>query len=510
MEIQIIYKRDVIPDPIPVIINILTCEGLQETLECQTKYPAKSLHVLANAYRLNDFTGRAGDVFLIYPESPDENLHVFVGLGPRHDLTPRQFQNAGAILSKRIANLNLACVILDLSTSSRVEPYTTVKPFIEGIAIGSYTFSKYFSKSKPFPLGRMTVIIPDDVSREDTILGIRDAAFNVHASNIARRLTDEASNYKTPDKFESLIQDALCESEYQIKTLDDSRLANEKLNLIRAVGRAGSAPPRLMIIESRQKRGEINVGIVGKAITFDSGGLMIKTHQDMPYMHEDVGGAASVVGALSVIPKLDVSFNVMAAIPIAENLIDSNSYRPSDVFITRNGLSVEVNNTDAEGRLLLADSYLYLQDQFPLNFLVDVATLTGAITRALGTKVAGYFTNHEILAEIFDASCQQSQEKFWRMPLEREYLSNLKSEYADIRNDGGEPKAITAALFLQKFIPDHLPWLHLDVGSILLGTSDDPLYGGKMYASGKPAITLIEFFRQLNQHLPLFEQGRSA
>ena len=459
-----------------------------------------------HAHKINDFNGKLGEFLFVYPEDDAGNVQMFVGLGSRAELNARRFQDAGGLLAKRLAKLNMESIILDLSETGDIDPSITIKPFVEGIAIGAYTFSKYFAQKEPFPLGRMTVVIPGGVDDAQARHSVEIAAFNVQASNVARLLTDEASNHKTPAKFERLIREQFRESGFTIRVLDNGKLESEQLNLIRAVGQAGSDTPRMLILERIVRSGEFTLGMIGKAVTFDSGGLMIKSHESMPYMREDVAGAAALVGTLSVVKHVNPDYNIVAAIPIAENLIDSKAYRPSDVIITRSGLSVETNNTDAEGRLLLADAMMYLQDTYKLNMLVDVATLTGAICRALGAKMAGYFTNSEELAGLFSDVYQMSREKFWRMPLEHSYQGLLKSQFADIRNDPGEPKAITAALFLESFIKSDLPWLHLDVGSIIL--PHDPTtrcYGGTS-ATGVPALTLIEFLREIGTHRSRFKQ----
>lgn len=498
MNISILYPDELKPESTNVLVHILTEEGLHERLTSETEHEQLGLEILARAQQLNDFRGRMGDFLILYPQDATANITIYVGLGPRPDLNSRQFQNAGAVLARRVSALTLQQVVLNLADQTTLDPRETIKPFIEGIAIGAYTFSKYFSTRKPFPLGALFIVIPTYLDKASVLQALDEASQNVAASNVARHLTNEASNFKTPEKFEGLLRESLANSGFAITTLHERDLELENLNLIRAVGRAGSEPPRLILAHNVTHKSAFTLGIVGKAITFDSGGFMLKAHDQLPHMREDVGGSASVIGVLSVIDRMKLDYNVVAAIPIAENLIDSKAYRPADVIITRNDISVEVSNTDAEGRLLIGDCFSYLQDKFDLNVLLDVATLTGAITRALGVKMSGYFTNNEQLSDYFQQAYTKSREKFWRMPLEQVYRSCLRSEFADIRNDGGEPKAIVAALFLEHFVHNHLPWLHLDVGSILATPSDDPLYGSKSYSSGIPTMTIMEFLRILN------------
>lgn len=498
MDIKILKENEYIPKEDCIIINIITKDRLMEILEHKKKYSKTIISMLQKAFDIREFTGEVGEAIILYPDNVS-NIHFFIGLGDRDSLNPRTFQNCGAILAKKFSNFHVKEAFLDLSTNENIDPFFTIKAFLEGIAIGAYTFSKYFTKKTPFPLGKMSIIIHKSVNSDETRTAIEDASINISASNIARYLTNEAANNKTPDKFEKIIRKHFNDEKYNIKVLDHNDLKKENLNLISAVGQAGSELPKLCIIEYITDKNKPILGMVGKAVTFDSGGLMIKAKGDLPHMREDVGGAAALIGALSVLHRLDLNYNIVGAIPIAENLIDSRSFRPSDIIITRNNISVEITNTDAEGRLMIADSFLYLQNYYNLSAIIDIATLTGAITRALGKKIAGYFTNSPYIKDLFSQAYHRSLEKFWQMPLEQEYMHNLKSQFADIKNDGGEPKAISAAMFLSYFIKNRLPWLHLDVGSCIVPGSNDILYGSHDYANGIPAITLIELFRILEE-----------
>lgn len=508
MEIKVYHKKDLSLNKDRVFIHIITKNRLSHVLMTGKGYSENTLRTLEKARIIREFCGNVGDILIVYPDS-DINIQVFVGLGEINELSPRVFQNCGALLAKRLANFQIKEAVLDLSSNSSIDPFFTVKSFLEGIAIGAYTFSKYFTKQNPFPLGMLRILIHDKVDRETAENSILDASINISASNIARHITNEAANNKTPDKLEAVIKRLFHNygNLYRIKTLDYNELRKEKLNLLAAVGQAGSELPRLTLIEFIFDKSYPTVGIVGKAVTFDSGGLMIKSKDSLPHMSEDVGGAAALIGAMSVVHKLKLNFNVVAAIPIAENLIDSNAYRPSDIIVTKDGTSVEINNTDAEGRLMLADSFLYLQENYELIALMDIATLTGAITRALGKKIAGFFTNNQKLANLFKTAYSKSLEKFWQMPLEPEYNKNLNSHFANIKNDGGEPKAICAAMFLSYFIKNDLPWLHLDVGSCINPGSNDILYGSYDYANGIPSITIVEFLRILNSSDKDFDEN---
>ncbi len=502
--IDIVYEKDLISSKDDMIVNLLTREGLAESLDKQKRFNQVQTTLLSRARDLGTFTGEQGDILLDIPDNDDDSVHIYVGLGSRKDRNSRTYQNAGALLAQRVAHMNIHSMILDLAIPKNMELINSIKPFIEGIAIGSYTFSKYFRERKPFPLGKLTVVIANYMDINHAKSALTDAANNIQASNISRHLSNESSNNKTPELFEALIKKNLVDSSLVLRSLQETELRSENLNLLCAVGQAGSDTPRLLILEDIKPDRPFYLGIVGKAVTFDAGGLMLKSPESLPFMREDVAGAAAVIGALSVIRKLNLDYNVVCAIPIAENMLDAKAYRPADVFKTRWDISVEVTNTDCEGRLIMADAFMYLQDKYPLNALVDVATLTGAVGRALGNRMCGYFTNDTRMNHLIEQAQQLSREKFWRLPLEQAYRRVLKSVFADIKNEGGEPKGITAALFLETFIRKGLPWLHIDLGRVVTPAVDDPLYGNPEYLTGIPAMTLIEFFRLLNRNLDQF------
>ncbi|MBN1356167.1 leucyl aminopeptidase family protein [bacterium] len=505
LTIDVQIKSRIQIQPRDTVINMVTVEGLEEALVNHDRFAPHHCRMLERAKHSGDFTGAAGDYLIRYPDDGSENIHIFLGLGSRKTMDSRTVQSAGAVLARKMSKRTVHSALLDLALPVKPDPRRIIKPFLEGIGIGAYTFTKYFKDRKPFPLGRMTLVISDDMSRDEVYDAVTDAAHNIQASNISRHLTTEAANFKTPAKFEALVLENLEGSGLNVRILQADDLEREKLHMIQAVGQAGSDPPRMLIIEHIRDDRPFCLGIVGKAVTFDSGGLMLKARESLPHMRDDMAGAGAVIGAVSALKWLDLDYNVVAAIPVAENLVDSKAYRPADVILTRWGKSVEIVNTDCEGRLLLADAFMYLQDTCSLNAMLDVATLTGAAYRALGNRVAAYFTNDERLDALIRETQIRSREKFWRLPLEHDYLELIRSDLADVSNEGGDPKTISAALFLELFIRENLPWLHLDIGGILTPDRNDPLYGPNAFGSGVPVVSLIEFLRLLNRKLPEFQ-----
>jgi leucyl aminopeptidase len=287
----------------------------------------------------------------------------------------------------------------------------------------------------------------------------------------SRLLASVPSNIKTPAWLAEQAVTAAEAVGLRATVLDEIELAAQGFGGIVAVGQAAEAPPRFVQLEYRPSRRTArgrrtrHVVLVGKGITFDSGGLSIKPGQSMVTMKRDMTGAAVVAAVMAALPEIECPVRVTGLLPMAENAVGGNSMRPGDVLTQYGGRTTEVTNTDAEGRLVLADGLAYAVDKLDPDVLVDIATLTGGIKVALGQHTAGLFTNNDALAAVLDAAGDRAGEPVWRMPLSDEYEHKLSSKTADADNAPGGPPAITAALFLQHFTGG-LPWAHLDIASV--------------------------------------------
>ncbi len=288
------------------------------------------------------------------------------------------------------------------------------------------------------------------------------------ASWWARQLATVPSNVKTPDWLARQAVEAAEGAGLKTTVMDERELAKRGFGGVLGVGRAAAAPPRFVRLDYKPSRGARkapHVVLVGKGITFDSGGLSIKPGASMVTMKRDMTGAAVVAAVLAALPAVDCPVRVTGLLPLAENAVGGDAMRPGDVITHVGGRTTEVTNTDAEGRLVLADGLAYAVAELAPDALVDVATLTGGIKVALGQHLAGLFVNDDGLAAQLDASGARSGEPVWRMPLSEEYESKLASKIADADNAPGGPPAVTAALFLQHFVAG-LPWAHLDIASV--------------------------------------------
>jgi leucyl aminopeptidase len=282
--------------------------------------------------------------------------------------------------------------------------------------------------------------------------------------NLTRHLVNLPPNYLYPESFAKHCEQVALESGLQIEVWDAARLTQEKCHALLAVGQASAREPRLVIMQYRGNPNSSETwGWVGKGVTFDSGGLSIKPSESMLDMKCDMAGAATVLGALQAVAQMKLKVNIIAVMGLVENMLGGNNFRLGDVITARNGTTIEIHNTDAEGRLVLADC-LDVAISKGANHLIDLATLTGACMVALGRFVVGGMTNHPAWYARVVRAADECGEHLWQLPMFTEYRDHIRSQVADIKNmgDGRWGGAITAAKFLQEFVQD-LPWVHLDI-----------------------------------------------
>lgn len=360
---------------------------------------------------------------------------------------------------------------------------SVIVPALVGLEMAFYQFKNFQSLSgADFP-----EIMFDQFSKE----ALREAEVIATSINLTRHLVNTPPNIMTPKGFVDCAQDLSWGKNVKVSVWDQKRLVKEKMNLHLAVGQGSDNPPYLLHIKYSRKGNTKSIAFVGKGVTFDTGGLDIKPASGMRLMKKDMGGAASVLGLAHYISKFewDVDFDFYMA--LAENSINGNAFRPSDVIESRAGYQVEIDNTDAEGRLVLADALdVATKGNDKLEYVINVATLTGAIKVALGADVAGLFSNDDQLAEDLTASGRRMGDHCWRMPLVDRYFSGLNSSFADFKNSSeGFGGAITAALFLQKFV-NHKKWAHLDIYAWNDKSSGSLSFSG---GSGQSVPMLIDF-----------------
>lgn len=389
-------------------------------------------------------------------------------------LAGRLFQTAKLCSAKSIG------VLLDAKAGAEALPW-----IMQGISLGSYRFDKYKSNDSPDKKPAVTFFVePAAVDRCRNFA--KQEAPLLESIALCRDLTNEPGNCVFPLEIARMARSMAKKNGLSCQVISGSALEKQEYNGVLNVGKGSVHPPCMVILRYRPRTAsKKHLALVGKGITFDSGGYCLKPPADMWEMKTDMAGAATVLYAMQVIARRKLPVRVTGVLCLAENLIDGKAYRPGDIFKARNGKSIHIGNTDAEGRLALTDG-LFRAGEEKATHIVDIATLTGAIIVSLGMSITGVFANDKSFKDLLLRSSKGTGENYWEMPMHPEYIDLLKNPYADLSNvgnrDGG---SIQAALFLKEFVPENTPWIHLDIA----GTSFTPK-PWKYFAEGATGIGL--------------------
>jgi leucyl aminopeptidase len=390
---------------------------------------------------------------------------------------------------RALAGTRKVAVALPLTTAD------AVRAVGEGAALGGYAFTKYRSVSagdQKAPVGEVVLVVADAKDKA-TKAAVRRAEIVSRAVTLARDLVNTPPSDLHPAELAEVARTEGGKAGLTVEVLDEKALRKGGFGGILGVGQGSDAPPRLVHLSYKGGRGaKTNVALVGKGITFDSGGLSLKPAAAMEEMKMDMGGAAAVIATMRAVAELGLSVNVEAWVPMAENMPSGAAIRPSDVLSMRSGLRVEVTNTDAEGRLILADAIARAAEDKP-DIILDVATLTGAQLVALGARTTGVMSNDdELRTSVVDAA-GRAGEPSWPMPLPPELRKGLDSEIADLVNSGPrEGGMLTAGIFLKEFVPDGVRWAHLDIAGPAYNSAD--AYGYTPHGGTGAAVrTFVQF-----------------
>jgi leucyl aminopeptidase len=417
------------------------------------------------------FEGKPGETLAIPTNGAlGARAAILVGMGARDELTTDALRRAGAALAKRGSKVqSIATTLLDAAPES-IERPVAAQALVEGVALGSYKFLRYKGEAKPSKLesvkliGRGGAHIRSAVDR-----GARIA----QAVSWARDIVNEPAEAKSPEAIAALAKKLATANGVKVQVLSGAQLERARLGGVIGVGQGSERPPRFVKLSYEPAGATGTIAFVGKGVVFDSGGLSLKTGAGMETMKTDMGGGAAVIAAMSVLRDLGVKAKVVGYVPFVENMPSGSAIRPGDVLTMRNGKTVEVLNTDAEGRLILADALSLAAEDKP-DAVIDLATLTGACVVALGEGVAGLMGTNDSWSKQVQAAADTAGESVWPLPLPEKYRKMLDSEVADMKNisHGGYGGALTAGLFLKEFAGD-VPWVHLDIAGPARASSDD-------------------------------------
>ena len=371
-----------------------------------------------------------------------------------------------------------------------------VKSIVEGAFVGNFDPDYYKSDRKEQKIDELTVLVPGQASTQSLQTAMDQGSIIGEAQNFTRDLVNEPGNRMTPTILADRAKKMCDETGLKCEISGGDKIKELKMGAFWSVAQGSEEEPRLIVMRHEPAGAPEKpvLGLVGKGITFDSGGISIKPGDGMEKMKYDMAGGAAMIGAMRAIAQLKANLRVIGIVCASENMPSGKAQKPGDVQIAMSGKSIEIINTDAEGRLVLADGLHYAR-QLGCTHLIDVATLTGACVVALGMVNAGIFANDEDFYERFSKSLQKSGEKMWRLPVDEEYRDMIKSNIADIVNSGGRwGGAVTAAMFLKEFVGD-TPWLHLDIAGVAWMEDNKPWIAKG--PSGIPVRSLVEFVRDL-------------
>jgi len=368
----------------------------------------------------------------------------------------------------------------------------------EGCLLGAYQYKRHMTKDENgHETGEVVLLENDEAMFETMSKGLEIGRITAGAVMMARDMVNEPANHMTPSHMAEKAREVASKHNLGITVMDRAQMGKEKMGALLGVAQGTSEPPNFIVLDYRGDPAKKEVaGLVGKGLTFDSGGISLKPQEFMSDMKGDMAGGAAVIAAMDAIAQMKLVVNVIALIPATENLPGGRALKPGDVLKASNGKTIEVVNTDAEGRLILADALSYAVKN-GLSPIVDLATLTGACHVALGDLYAGLFSNDRGLVERLVKAADKGGEKLWQLPMPEEYRDLNKSDVADIKNSGGRyGGAITAALFLQEFIGE-TPWAHIDIaGPFMTDKTRGALVKG---ATGFGVRTLIRFIADLSE-----------
>jgi leucyl aminopeptidase len=439
---------------------------------------------------MQGFEGKVGDVQVL---PGDGALWVVVGVGRVGEVTPSVVRRAAAALARAASRRSsLATTLLEAVPGS--DRRAAAQALAEGMTLASYRFTRYKRDPQAPQLERVTTVVSD--AGVEALGGVRAGldrgVLTSRAVAWARDLVNEPGGSLTPRAFaEAARTIANPDGGLTVEVLDEVDIESAGLGGLLGVNRGSTEPPRFIQATYEPERPTATVALVGKGITFDAGGLSIKTAEGMYGMKDDMAGGAAVLAAMSLLPELGLPIRVRAFVPATDNMLGGDATRPGDVLKIRNGTTVEVVNTDAEGRLILADALSMASEERP-DAIVDLATLTGAMHVALGGRYAGVMGNDDALVGAVKAAADRAGELVWPMPLPEEYRSKLDSPVADLRNTGNTRHggALIAGLFLKEFVAEGIPWAHLDIAGP--ASSDEDAEDRTKGATGFGVRTLVE------------------
>jgi len=460
---------------------------------------AKSMNMEA-AQIEHDFKAEAGEILTLYK---DGKRIILLGLGQKN--TPAELARCFRILSHKHPNklsTQLAISFLHDNTNGNEQLFNSIEASITGLVLGTYQIGKFKSsqvEDDPHPLKAeaASVTILTDADPEQAQAAAAKGKVLAETQMSIFDLVNAPSNKKTPQHLAEWALQSGQQYGFKVTAMDKSQIEELGLHALLAVNQGSPTPPYFIVMEYQPKGQAVRkVGMVGKGVTFDTGGVSIKPSSNMHFMKSDMGGAAAVLGTMEATARLELPVHLIGIVPTTDNSVDAEAVKPGDVIDSYSGKTIEVIDTDAEGRLILADGLDYMVKHYQPDVLIDLATLTGSAVRTFGYHAGALFSNDDELAEQIFQSGNRTGERVWRLPIWDVYKEDLKSDVADVRNYSGRPMAgaIGAAKFLETFIGGHPHWAHMDIAGVAF---NDMEFSIQKSATGFGIRLLIDYLSGL-------------
>lgn len=450
---------------------------------------------LAKFKEKGNFEGKIGEVqsFSMVVEGKYLDV-VLLGVGTDETYTLTKFRKGIADAYKSLKGKKVKAIGLDASVLSKVTSVDKklARSMGDLFIMSDYEFTDYKSDSKPSSVETIIVSgIELDLEsfNEGQILG--------EANVFSRHMTNMPANVMTPSKLADMAKQYAEEAGIEIEIKDENEIEALGMHAFMAVAKASNNPPRLIVMRYKgNPESDQTIGYIGKGLTYDSGGLSIKPTASMITMKDDMGGSSAVIAAMGAIGKLGIKVNVTAVVAACENMISGSSYKPGDIISSMGGKSIYIGNTDAEGRLTLIDAVTYAIEHENVDFVLDIATLTGAALHCTGSEAAPVISNNDDFYHMVEKAFSKADEKIWRMPIFDEYKELVKHDQADLTNTAGSPGTITAGIFIGEFVKD-LPWVHIDIAGTAFRDKAVGIYskGG----TGSGAIPLVYLAKKMSK-----------
>lgn len=459
------------------------------------KIPAAARTAIKRYIKTTEYKGKKGEIAFVQYFSGKCSWIVLAGLGESKKIDAESITNvlqqATRTAQKQKSQTTNVVVTEELQSALKNEALGAL--IAEASIIGSYSFTNKAKKVKL--ITAVTIITKDKFAVKELKEGVAHGTIIGEATTLVRDYGNLPSNKITPKILAEAARKVAKETGQKVTVLSEKQMEKEKMGGTLGVSKGSIEEAQFIILEHMKgKKGEAPIVLVGKGITFDSGGISIKPSNAMDEMKYDMSGGGTVIGTMQAIGKLKLPINVVGLVPTTENVPSGSAYKPGDVLHYADGTTVEVLNTDAEGRLILGDALIYARRYKP-RAIVDLATLTGAMMVALGDSASGFFSNNETLCKQLEASAKEVGEPIWRLPLPEHYAARVQSKVADLQNISNKPYggSITAAKFLEFFIKKGTPWAHFDIaGTANLGESA----GMEQGATGVMVKTLVDYIKK--------------